>query len=148
MKINHLLGDGFCPPSTAASHSKGPSTMRVFFRGETLLWWYDWIHVAKAPLRCFFRGGTAKYHLSSRWTSQTDPLTDIVKTVRGDCDVVPHWRGKGVCPSHISIWTAEIDWVATLYSNGWRGEPMFGQLVPLLVPREKKVGSTSKVAGP
>ena len=25
---------------------------------------------------------------------------------------------------------------------------MFGQLVPLLVPREKKVGSTSKVAGP
>ena len=34
MKINHLLGDGFCPPSTAASHSKGPSTMRVFFFGE------------------------------------------------------------------------------------------------------------------
>ena len=31
MKINHLLGDGFCPPSTAASQSKGPSTMRVFF---------------------------------------------------------------------------------------------------------------------
>ena len=31
MKANHLLGDGFCPPSTAASHSKGPSTMRVFF---------------------------------------------------------------------------------------------------------------------
>ena len=147
MKVNHLLGDGFCPPSTAASHSKGPSTMRVFSGRDTAM--MIWLNsCCKGPSTMLLQGRDCKVSLEQPMDEPNRPIDRHCQTVRGDCNVVPHWRGKGVCPSHISIWTAEIDWVATLYSNGWRGEPMFGQLVPLLVPREKKVGSTSKVAGP